>query len=130
MANLTADHIVRYLERCRFDHEASSHRRIVATKPARELPANDARRLEMNETAALSVVGVMNDRLVELESALRAQTGLISEAQELLTRYLSKEIEAPALATTKLEWKGCGRRHQFPGRQMEQVAPISSSRLC
>ena len=31
----------------------------------------------------------MSDRTVEFESALRAQAGLISQAQELLTRYLS-----------------------------------------
>jgi hypothetical protein len=39
----------------------------------------------------------MSDRIVEFGSALRAQAGLISQAQELLTRYLSKEIESPAL---------------------------------
>jgi hypothetical protein len=39
----------------------------------------------------------MSDRIVEFGSALRAQAGLIPQAQELLTRYLSKEIESPAL---------------------------------
>ena len=33
----------------------------------------------------------------ELESALRANLALIEDAQRLLTRYLTKEIEAPAL---------------------------------
>jgi hypothetical protein len=33
----------------------------------------------------------------ELESALRANYALIVEAQSELTRYLTKEIEAPAL---------------------------------
>ncbi|HEY1887425.1 MAG TPA: hypothetical protein VGG86_15505 [Roseiarcus sp.] len=39
----------------------------------------------------------MNDRTAELEAAIRAQDALIAGAQDLLTRYLSKEIEAPAL---------------------------------
>jgi hypothetical protein len=39
----------------------------------------------------------MNDRTAELEAALRAQDALIAGAQGLLTRYLSKEIETPAL---------------------------------
>jgi hypothetical protein len=44
----------------------------------------------------------MNDRTAEFEAAIRAQAGLISGAQELLTRYLSKEIEAPALIDSLL----------------------------
>jgi hypothetical protein len=39
----------------------------------------------------------MTDRTAEFETAIRAQAGLISEAQELPTRYLTKDIEAPAL---------------------------------
>lgn len=39
----------------------------------------------------------MTDRTAEFEAAIRAQAGLISGAQELLTRYLAKEIESPAL---------------------------------
>lgn len=39
----------------------------------------------------------MSDRTAEFEAAIRAQAGLISEAQELLTHYLAKQIEAPAL---------------------------------
>ena len=39
----------------------------------------------------------MNDRTAEFQAAIRAQTGLISEAQDLLTRYLAKQIEAPSL---------------------------------
>lgn len=39
----------------------------------------------------------MNDRTAELQSAIRAQAALIFEAQKMLTRYLSKEVEAPAL---------------------------------
>jgi len=39
----------------------------------------------------------MNDRLAELESALRAQAALFFEAQSLLTAYLSKQIESPLL---------------------------------
>ena len=35
----------------------------------------------------------MNDRTAELEAAVRAQDNLIAEAQRLLTRYLSKEVE-------------------------------------
>jgi hypothetical protein len=38
----------------------------------------------------------MNDRTAELEAAVRAQDALIAGAQGL-TRYLAKEIEAPAL---------------------------------
>jgi hypothetical protein len=38
----------------------------------------------------------MSDRTAEFEAAIRAQAGLISEAQELL-HYLAKQIEAPAL---------------------------------
>ena len=47
--------------------------------------------------AAISRYPLMTDRTAEFEAAIRAQAGLISEAQELLTRYLAKEIEAPAL---------------------------------
>jgi hypothetical protein len=39
----------------------------------------------------------MTDRERQLESALGAQVALIGEAQAEITRYLSKEIEAPAL---------------------------------
>jgi hypothetical protein len=39
----------------------------------------------------------MSDRTAEFEAAIRAQAGLISEAQELLTHFLAKQIEAPAL---------------------------------
>ena len=39
----------------------------------------------------------MTDRTVELEAAIRAQDELIASAQGLLTRYLVKEIESPAL---------------------------------
>ena len=39
----------------------------------------------------------MSDRTAEFEAAIRAQAGLISEAQELLTHYLTKQIKAPAL---------------------------------
>jgi hypothetical protein len=39
----------------------------------------------------------MDDRTAELETAIRAVADLISEAQELPTRYLAKQIEAPAL---------------------------------
>ena len=35
--------------------------------------------------------------------ALRAQAGLISQPRELLARYLSKEIESPALIDDLLE---------------------------
>ena len=45
----------------------------------------------------------MTDRTAEFETAIRAQAGLISEAQELLTRYLAKEIEAPALIDSLLK---------------------------
>ena len=44
----------------------------------------------MNEAPALRVCGLMIDRTAEFEAAIRAQASLISEAQELLTRYLSK----------------------------------------
>ena len=44
----------------------------------------------------------MIDRTAEFEAAIRAQAGLISEAQELLTRYLSKDIESPALIDSLL----------------------------
>ncbi len=44
----------------------------------------------------------MIDRTAEFEAAIRAQAGLISEAQELLTRYLSKDIELPALIDSLL----------------------------
>jgi hypothetical protein len=39
----------------------------------------------------------MNDRIAELEAAVRAQDALIAEAQRLLTDYLSKMIETPVL---------------------------------
>jgi hypothetical protein len=39
----------------------------------------------------------VTDRTAELEAAVRAQDALIAGAQRLLTDYLSKEIEAPAL---------------------------------
>jgi hypothetical protein len=39
----------------------------------------------------------VNDRTVGLEAAVRAQDELIASAQGLLTRYLAKEIESPAL---------------------------------
>ena len=44
----------------------------------------------------------MNDRTAELEAAVRAQDALIAEAQRLLTSYLSKEIESPALLDSLL----------------------------
>jgi hypothetical protein len=44
----------------------------------------------------------MTDRTAELESAVRVQASLISNAQELLTHYLAKEIEAPALIDSLL----------------------------
>jgi hypothetical protein len=44
----------------------------------------------------------MTDRTAELEAAVRAQAGLIAAAQGLLTNYLSKEIEAPALIDSLL----------------------------
>ena len=39
----------------------------------------------------------MTDRTAELDAAVRAQNALIAKAQRLLTGYLSKEIELPAL---------------------------------
>ena len=39
----------------------------------------------------------MTGRTEQLEPAFRAQNALISEAQAEITRYLTKEIEAPAL---------------------------------
>ena len=39
----------------------------------------------------------MGDRTVEFEAAIRAQAGVILAVQELLTRYSSNEIGAPAL---------------------------------
>ena len=36
----------------------------------------------------------MSDRTAELEAAIRAQETLINEAQEEITNYLAKEIEA------------------------------------
>jgi hypothetical protein len=39
----------------------------------------------------------MTDRTARLEAALRAEDALIVEAQVLLGRYLSQEIEMPAL---------------------------------
>jgi hypothetical protein len=44
----------------------------------------------------------VNDRSVELEAAVRAQDELIASAQELLTRYLVKEIESPTLVDNLL----------------------------
>jgi hypothetical protein len=44
----------------------------------------------------------VTDRTVKLEAALRAEESLIVEAQVLLTRYLAKEIEAPALIDSLL----------------------------
>jgi hypothetical protein len=40
----------------------------------------------------------MDDRIAAFEAAIRAQAGLISEAQELLTRYLASQIEARRLS--------------------------------
>jgi hypothetical protein len=37
----------------------------------------------------------MNEHIARLESALRAQEALIGVAQAEITRYLSKETEAP-----------------------------------
>jgi hypothetical protein len=37
----------------------------------------------------------MNDRIAELEAAIRAQAALIREAQAEITRYLTKETESP-----------------------------------
>jgi hypothetical protein len=45
----------------------------------------------------------MDDRIAAFEAAIRAQAGLISEAQELLTRYLAKQLEAPALIDSLLK---------------------------
>jgi hypothetical protein len=42
--------------------------------------------------------GMSDDRTAELEAAVRAQDALIAEAQRLMTSYLAKEIELPALA--------------------------------
>jgi hypothetical protein len=39
----------------------------------------------------------MNDRTTELESAVRAQSALIFEAQTLVAAYLAKDLESPAL---------------------------------
>ena len=39
----------------------------------------------------------MAERTTGLEAAVRAQDEIIAEAQGLLTRYLAKEIELPAL---------------------------------
>ena len=44
----------------------------------------------------------MNDRTVELEAAVRAQDELIAAAQELLTRYLAKEVESAELINNLL----------------------------
>jgi hypothetical protein len=38
----------------------------------------------------------------ELEAALRANLALIEDAQRLLTRYLAKQVEAPALIDSLL----------------------------
>jgi hypothetical protein len=50
----------------------------------------------ISTAAARSPVTTMIDS-AELEAALRANYALIVEAQAELTRYLTKEIEAPAL---------------------------------
>ena len=39
----------------------------------------------------------MNDRIEQLEAALRAEDALIVEAQRLLTNYLSKQTESTDL---------------------------------
>jgi hypothetical protein len=39
----------------------------------------------------------MNDRIVELEAAVRAQDSLIAAAQRLLTDYLSKKTDSADL---------------------------------
>jgi hypothetical protein len=44
----------------------------------------------------------MNDRTAELDAAVRAQDALIAAAQELLTRYLTKQIESAELVVSLL----------------------------
>jgi hypothetical protein len=63
----------------------------------------------------------MNDRNAELEAAVRAQDNLIAEAQRLLTRYLSKEIEARTLADNLLKL--------FDGPQQREVQRLSREAL-
>jgi hypothetical protein len=57
----------------------------------------------------------VNDRTVELEAAVRAQDALINAAQSLLTRYLAKEIESPALVDHLLMLFDGPQQRETPG---------------
>ena len=63
----------------------------------------------------------MNDRIAEHEAAVRAQYNLIAEAQRLLTRYLSKEIELPTLVDNLLKL--------FDGPRQREVQRLSREAL-
>jgi hypothetical protein len=63
----------------------------------------------------------MNDRIAELEAAIRAQDNLIAEAQGLLARYLTKEIESPTLVDNLLKL--------FDGPQQREVQRLSREAL-
>ncbi len=63
----------------------------------------------------------MTDRTAELEAAVRAHEALIAEAQAEIIRYLSKEIEQPALVDALLRL--------FDGPQQREVQRLTREAL-
>jgi hypothetical protein len=71
----------------------------------------------------------VTDRTAKLEAAVRAQDELIASAQGLLTRYLVKEIESPALVE-RLLWLFTGRSNaRRSGSRVKRWARISATTL-
>jgi hypothetical protein len=63
----------------------------------------------------------VTDRIEKLESALRAEDALITEAQRLLTNYLSKQTE-PADLINNLLWL-------FDGPQQREAQTLAAEAL-
>jgi hypothetical protein len=63
----------------------------------------------------------VTDRIEKLESALRAEDALITEAQRLLTNYLSKQTE-PADLINNLLWL-------FDGPQQREAQKLAAEAL-
>ena len=68
-----------------------------------------------------NVVATMNDRLAELEAAIRAQAALICDAQVEITNYLSGEIGSPELTRRLLRLFDCQRQRDVQRKAREAL---------
>jgi hypothetical protein len=71
----------------------------------------------------------MNDRIAELEAAIRAQAVLICDAQVEITNYLSGEIESPELVNRLIHLFDCQRQRDVQRKAREALSDEELAQL-